>query len=849
MTKVSNKKVINRLAFRELKANRRMNIVVILSIVLTCILFTALTSIGGSLINGTQQETMRQVGGDRMAGLKYVLPEDHEKVCADSATRDVVYRIIVGNAVNDCFRSFSVEIHCAGDEDAAKAGFSEPTTGRLPESYDEIAVSTLVLDALGLPQELGTTVPITLNVDGDISEHKFRLCGFWKGEKVAMAQICWVSKAFADKYAPTPTEQFNAQEHPRYAGYWQVDFNYANSWNIEGKTYALLSRLYGSSENAPDVGINWAYTTSSVDGGMIAGCIMMVLVIFAAGYLIIYNVFYINISANIRSYGLLKTIGTTSKQIRRMVRMQAAVYCAIGIPFGLILGVLSGKILFKTIMVSMIVYSAESYTINAKLLLMICLISAAFTFLTVMISCRKPCRIAGSVSPIEALRYNETEIHTKKNKKTRAISPLSVARNNMSRSRKKTVVVVLSLTLSMVLVNTLFTVLKGIDMDKYVSSLVVGDFVVMPDKNSSQRGHVSTNITPEQLGYLNSIDGVKEVSPVYFQWGKLTFSGEPLERLNALCDKYADTDEYGELANVKEKGSISTDIYGIADDVLNVMSPTEGKLDLAKWQSGKYAIVNTYYLDAEDEKGEPLYSVGDTLTLTSWDGMDDGTTKDFEVMALCEMPYALSKQSYYLFGGQVMIPDSAYFTMTDNRNAMSVMMNAEDDRFDDVDTQIRYMTDRGDSQVMVKSKQTYLNEFGDLIKMIKLVGGTLSGILALIGILNFVNTVVTGIISRKRELAMMNAVGMTGSQLKKMLMWEGVHYAALTALFSLIIGFLLDNVVLKNMTGDLIFYTYRFTFMPILICVPVLLLLSAVIPSVAYQTICKDSVVNRLREN
>ena len=850
MTKVSNKKVIDRLSFRELKANRKMNFVVILSIVLTCILFTALTSIGGSMINGAQQETMRQVGGDRMAGLKYVLPEDYEKVCEDSATRDVVYRVIVGNAVNSAFKNFSVEINYAGDEDAAKAGFCEPTTGRLPESYDEIAVSTLVLDALELPHELGTSVPITLNVDDEITEHEFKLCGFWQGEKVAMAQECWVSKAFADEYAPTPAGSFYTQESPKYGGYRQVDFNYANSWDIEGKTDALIKRLYGDGEYAPDVGINWAYTASSVDGGMIAGCIMMVLVIFAAGYLIIYNVFYINISANIRSYGLLKTIGTTSKQIRRMVRTQAAVYCAIGIPFGLLIGVLSGKILFKTIMVSMIIYSAESYTINAKLLLMICLISAAFTFLTVMISCRKPCRIAGSVSPIEALRYNETDIRTKKkDKKTRAISPLSVARNNMSRSRKKTVVVVLSLTLSTVLVNTLFTVLKGIDMDKYVSSLVVGDFVVMPDKNSSQSGHVSTNITPEQLGYLKSIDGVKEVSPVYFQRGKLTFSGEPLERMNALCDKYADTDEYGVLAGAKKKSNIAADIYGIADNVLNVMSPTEGKLDLAKWQSGKYAIVNTYYLDAEDEKGEPLYSVGDTLTLTALDGMDEGTTKDFEVLALCEMPYALSKQSYYLFGGQVMIPDSAYFEMTENRSALSAMMNAEDDHFDDVDTQIRYMTDRGDSQVMMKSKQTYLDEFGDLIKMIKLVGGTLSGILALIGILNFVNAVVTGIISRKRELAMMNAVGMTGSQLKKMLMWEGIHYAALTATGTLIIGFLLDIVVLKNITNDLIFYTYRFTFMPILICVPVLLLLSAVIPSAAYRTICRDSVVNRLREN
>ena len=78
MPKVHNRAVIHRVAIRDLRQNRKMNIVIILSVMLTCILFTCLFSVGGSLINGMQQETMRQVGGDRMAGLKYVLPEDFE---------------------------------------------------------------------------------------------------------------------------------------------------------------------------------------------------------------------------------------------------------------------------------------------------------------------------------------------------------------------------------------------------------------------------------------------------------------------------------------------------------------------------------------------------------------------------------------------------------------------------------------------------------------------------------------------------------------------------------------------------------------------------------------------------
>ena len=74
MTRVNNRKIMHGLAVRELKTNRKMSVVVVVSIILTCVLFTALTSIGGGLLSGTQQETMRQVGGDSMAGLKYVLP-------------------------------------------------------------------------------------------------------------------------------------------------------------------------------------------------------------------------------------------------------------------------------------------------------------------------------------------------------------------------------------------------------------------------------------------------------------------------------------------------------------------------------------------------------------------------------------------------------------------------------------------------------------------------------------------------------------------------------------------------------------------------------------------------------
>ncbi|MDE6424544.1 MAG: ABC transporter permease [Ruminococcus sp.] len=850
MTKVNNGEAIRRLAVRQMKSNRKMNAVVIFSIILTCILFTALTSIGGSLINGVQQETMRQVGGDRMAGLKCVLPEDYEKVQSDKAVRDAVYRIIVGNAVNEDFRNISVEVNCAGDANAAKAMFCMPTEGRLPEKYNEIAVSTLVLDELKLPYELGITVPITLDVNGNTSEHNFTLCGYWQGERLAMAQECWVSREFSDSVAPIPTESFYSLEYLNYAGYLAVDFNFSNSWNIEGKMDKLISRLYADtdSELIPNVGINWAYTTSEIDPATVISAIVILLVIFAAGYLIIYNIFHINISANIRSYGLLKTIGTTSKQIKRMVRIQAAIYSAIGIPLGLVIGIVLGKMLLGAIMKTMSIGTEAGYTLNAMLLLIVCIIAAVFTFITVMISCQKPCRTASSVTPIEALRYNETYIGSNKtDKKTGKITPFSIAQSNIARSKKKIGVVVISLTLSIILVNTLFTVLQGVDIDKFISNLIIGDFIIKQESldNTGEYNIVSQ----EELQYLSGIDGVEELNAVYFERGSIELTGKSLEKAQKLAEKYAADDKYGEFNSITEK-YISADIYGITPTLLNNLEPIQGELDIEKFKSGKYAVVYTQYIDIDEKSSEDdFYEVGDTISISvlNADSNFSETLRSYEVMAVCEMPFALSTQSYTLLYGHVIIPEQEYFSLSDNNKAMNVTIQAEPDKIDNVDTQIRYMTDRDGSHLIVTSKQTYTDAYIDFMQMIKLVGGTLSGILALIGILNFVNAVVTGIITRKHDFAMMSAVGMTGKQMKAMLMWEGVHYAFLTAICSILLGTLLSIFIINGIASELFFFTYHFTLVPIFICIAILVLLSVIIPTISYNTICNGSVVDRLR--
>ena len=872
MNKVKNKKAVSGLAFRELKSSRLMNFVIMVSIVLTCVMFTALATIGGSTMNGFQRQTMRQVGGDRMAGLKYVRQRDYEKVLADPKTKDVVYRRIVGRVENESLRTINAEVNYVGDENAAKAVFCLPTTGGLPREMDEVATSDLTLAELGIPCELGATVPLKISIDGEIIEHEFKLCGYWKGDPISMAQMVFVSKAFADEYAPTRAEGYYEGGGTHYAGYWQVDFNFSNSFNIEKKTQKLIERLYQNDDSTIQYGVNWAYSMSTMNLETVSTLLVFAMMIFVAGYLIIYNIFQINISANVRKYGLLKTIGMTRRQIRRLVQIQTSVYCLIGIPIGILIGLFFGKILFGSFMKILTLDASVEYHLSALWVVVICAFAAAFTYLTVMISCRKPARMAGSVSPMEALRYNETELETRKDhKKTGKVHPITMAISNLSRSKKKTVIVILSLSLSLILLNTMVTFFKGVDMDKYVQRLMIGDLQVT---NAASVSRDVCRIMPEELSAIKSADCIKECKAFYWMAATVRLTGKAMEKAEKLYEKHANAEKWEEkleefertgdystsrefdtfltLRNLAkgakycEKGEVKADVYGIEPSTLDLINMVQGKPDAAKFATGKYVLVNTAFILLDDAyRGEDqFYEVGDMLTLET----KDGTTKEYEVMAIGDIPYPLSTKTYYEVYAHLILPITEYETLTTNQNALSAAIFAEDGKEKQAEKFVRSITDQPGSALLLSNKDSLMAEFEGMVSTFRLIGGALAGILALIGALNYINAMVTSMLARRKEFAMMSAVGMTGKQLEGMLIWEGIAYAVGTFVLSSVLGSVVSAVIMRGFENMSFFYTYHFTLLPIVLGIPFLLVLAVVIPIIAYRHVSRESIVQRLRD-
>lgn len=146
-----------------------------------------------------------------------------------------------------------------------------------------------------------------------------------------------------------------------------------------------------------------------------------------------------------------------------------------------------------------------------------------------------------------------------------------------------------------------------------------------------------------------------------------------------------------------------------------------------------------------------------------------------------------------------------------------------------------------------ESRAGYVEEFDSLRHMFLLIGTSASAIVALVGILNFMNAVVTGIRTRRRELAMLQSIGMTGGQLKKMLICEGCAYSVIAFLTALLLNLLMHALILKQLEHLLWFFSTRFIWYPAFGMLAVFLVMGALIPMLAYRSVERTSIVERLK--
>ena len=135
-----------------------------------------------------------------------------------------------------------------------------------------------------------------------------------------------------------------------------------------------------------------------------------------------------------------------------------------------------------------------------------------------------------------------------------------------------------------------------------------------------------------------------------------------------------------------------------------------------------------------------------------------------------------------------------------------------------------------------------------MMEVLKLIGGALCVVVGAVGILNYVNSTLTGIITRRKELAMMKSIGMTDRQQQKMLIFEGLYYVIFIGLISSAVGSLVSLLILRPLSRTLRWFVYDFTLLPVALVLPFMAILAVAIPVLMYRRVNRISIVERLRE-
>ena len=827
----NNSLVLKLLAKRSLKAQK--NTIAVLAIMLATLLFTSLFTIAISLQTAMQESNMRTTGTSAHAGIKRLSWEEYEKLSSDTGIKDIGYSIIIGNAVGDDFNKTPTELRY-GDETYSELTFNTPDTGHLPEQKNEIATSRIVLDAMGLPDKVGTQMELTFTTDTDTFTDTFTLCGIWDGDAVAYRQTMLLSKAYTEQVAPVIHGETDGTTPPVGTGYIDAVMMMPTAWNIEKQALEVTSK-YGLDER---VSINDAYQMATVNLSSMLPLVTGIAVIFIAGYLLIYNVFYISIAQDIRFYGMLKTLGTTARQIRKIVYKKAIKLSLMGIPIGLLLGWPIGRLLLPAI-VNMLTDDIRIVTTVNPLIFLVAIV---FSAITVFISCQKPAILAAKVSPMEALHYIEQTGGKKKQRRSKHISTMMMAKNNLTRNKKKVMIVTLSFVLSIVLLNSVYTYVTSFDFDKFVADFSLTDFTVSDTTVINNYAPYNTaNVSQDFISQAESLNGLEDIGNIYLWTSKQPLSENDLARLQELSASSSDI--ANELENYRVRQEHGVNVYGLDDFPTEYVQVLDGELNTEQWKAGTGVYVTPLRMMGDGSLC--LYKPGDQISVTQL----DGTNKVYDVLAVVRIPSALQTPLQVDMGLDYIFPTNELLgnMVPADQPAMKTIFNVDHEHQLATENWLKNYTKNTDTSLDYLSKVTLRQNFDRMINMFRLVGGTLCAILALIGILNFINSITTSILSRYREIAMLQSVGMTGWQVKQILIYEGIGYSILGLLGSLILSVIASLTVVRMMGVELTYFTWHFTLLPVFLCIIPLLLITAIVPLVCYNKMAQKTVVERLR--
>lgn len=700
--------------------------------------------------------------------------------------------------------------------------------GQLPQKENDIVVSKGILEALGQNGKIGDTITVPYQIlkdDGlDYTKEKdFRICGFLADNESSKEQKQYtslVSEAFLK--AEIPVEQV------KYRFLLQVNGQKGNTTADYTETIQNIARQFGISED--DMNINKEYLAANyVDPATIPVIVGIMLIVVLAGIITIYSVYYVSMNQRVREFGKLKAIGATKRQLRQIVLREGMGVALFAIPIGLLIGTVAVKVVllqFVEHAKDSNVLITEAYKVVAKgevqlYYWWIYLLAIAVTLCTVYLSLMKPMRMAAKVSEIEAMRYQGGSKRQKSSRKGYQFLNIGrLTKRNLAENKKKSTITIVSMAVTGIFVMMVATVLSCANPMESAKSSIVGQYEISPIVESGNKEHPEYEWAEVQKNnplneglkqQIEELDGVERVDV----FTALKVSGGPFEEkigtefINGVPEEYAE-----EL----KKGI------------------TEGNVTYEELKSGDKVILDRALLH-----WYPDIKVGDKLKLNIHDG-DNTFQKEIEVAAIGEYGTGLTN-----YNCLIMAKEGAE-KLTINNSSSYFQVIADKDYDEALEASLQAIVD-GSGRLQMR---TWKNEYDTWENAIQMTRGACYAfiiILAAISIMNLINTMISSVHVRKKELGMMQAIGMSDRQLMKMLQLEGIFYTVGTLIISIGVGSLAGYPLFlyAKRTGMFDISTYHYPVTAAIIIILTLFVIQMLLAIFIAKSVRKDSLIERIR--
>ena len=611
------------------------------------------------------------------------------------------------------------------------------------------------------------------------------------------------------------THNFTESEKKEYDKYAEELSKAKYQYNINGYLIML--------ENNP--------LDENTTGGLGYAALIVCIIIVITSVFCIKNSFDISITEKIKQYGMLRSIGATKKQIKRNVYYEGTILGIIGIPLGIVLGLIASYIL---IIVSNI-FLKEMLNVNTGLKLVLSIswfsivVAIILGIITIYLSALRSARKASIVSPINSIRNSaDIKVKSKKIKSPKIINKLfgiggEISYKNFKRNKKKYRTTVISIVVS---------VAVFIGLSYFISEAF--NSVKMDIKTYDYNLALNVYSEEKEDKFMNTLN-LKNIE---------NYAIYKYNYLNLKNPKY--NEDYI-VQNHLDKNYINKDV------VINILSIgdyqykkylSELNLDYDEYQNKAILISNKIELEKYDEKTEKNkliyvteydYKNGDVLSLYNDYSKEN---IDIEIGSITDKkPFGEEFMNVYL-----LVSDKIFneIKRENKRFTMYYLSNDPDKLQDDIDE-------------MLQGEEYYLQNVNEEAKMMNnlftLVAIFLYGfiiVISLIGITNIFNTITTNMNLRKQEFAMLKSIGMTSKEFKKMIRLESVFIGAKSLLFGIPIGIGISYLIYHFMIEESNL-PFTLPLLAIIISIIVVYLLITILMKYSMNKINKENTIETIR--